>query len=43
MVDAPLYLDYYEKLLRLDRKGAVVLVKGYLADAATWKGSTSTC
>ena len=32
MVETPLYLDYFAKLLRLDRKGAVDLVKGYLAE-----------
>ena len=30
--DAPLYLDYYEHLLRLDRAGALRVVDGYLAE-----------
>jgi len=32
MTEVPLYLDYFERLRRLDRRGAVELVRGYLAE-----------
>jgi len=32
MTEVPLYLDYFERLRRLDRRGAVALVRGYLAE-----------
>ena len=38
MTQTDLYLDYYERLRRLDRQGAVALVQGYLADREDVEG-----